>query len=146
MVSVPEAFTGYLTSRDEVQFRVKSRPNEIFHAKVTRLAGALDNRLRAERIEMDVINNDKKLLPGMVAEVSVPLPARDSTFVVPQSAVVNSTERVFVIRVVDHKAQWVDVKKGREENGRAEIYGRLSEGDTIVKVASEERRDGSPIH
>ena len=77
-----------------------------------RLAGALDSRLRAERIEMDVTNNDKKLLPGMVAEVNVPLPARDSTFVLPQSAVVNSTERVFVIRVVDHKAQWVDVKKG----------------------------------
>lgn len=146
VVSVPEAFTGYLTSKDEVKFTVKSRPNEIFQAKVQRLAGALDSRLRAERIEMDVINNDKKLLPGMVAEVNMPLPARDSTFVVPQSAVVNSTERVFVIRVVDHRAQWVDVKKGREENGHTEIYGRLSEGDTIIKVASEERRDGSPIH
>jgi len=146
VVSVPEAYTGYLTSRDEVKFTVKSRPGEIFHAKVTRLAGALDNRLRAERIEMDVINNDKKLLPGMIAEVNVPLPARDSTFVVAQSAVVNSTERVFVIRVVDHKAQWVDVKKGREENGKTEIYGKLSEGDTIIKVASEERRDGSPVN
>jgi len=146
VVSVPEAYTGYLTSRDEVKFTVKSRPGEIFHAKVTRLAGALDNRLRAERIEMDVINNDKKLLPGMIAEVNVPLPARDSTFVVAQSAVVNSTERVFVIRVVDHKAQWVDVKKGREENGKTEIYGKLNEGDTIIKVASEERRDGSPVN
>jgi len=145
VVSVPEAYTGYLTSRDEVKFTVKSRPNEVFQAKVKRLAGALDNRLRAERIEMDVINNDKKLLPGMVAEVNVPLPARDSTFVVPQSAVVSSTERVFVIRVVDHKAQWVDVKKGREENGKTEIYGKLNEGDMIMKVASEERRDGSPI-
>jgi len=47
--------------------------------------------------------------------------------------------------VVDGKAQWVDVKQGRSDKGRTEIYGDLKEGDTIVKIASEERRDGSPI-
>ena len=145
VVSVPEAYTGYLNGQDEVKFTVKALPNEVFHGKIKRLAGALDNRLRAERIEMDVINNDKRLLPGMVAEVNVPLPARDSTFVVPASAVVNSTERVFVIRVANGKAQWVDVKQGRTEKGRMEIYGDLHEGDTILKVASEEHRDGSPV-
>lgn len=145
VVSVPEAYTGYLNDRDEVKFTVKALPNEVFHAKVRRLAGALDNRLRAERIEMDVFNNDKKLLPGMVAEVNVPLPARDSTFIVPSSAVVNSTERVFVIRVADGKAQWVDVKPGRSDKGRMEVYGDLHEGDTIIRIASEERRDGAPV-
>jgi RND family efflux transporter MFP subunit len=145
VISVPEAYTGYLNDREDVKFTVKALPNEVFHGRIKRLAGALDNRLRAERIEMDVDNNDKKLLPGMVAEVNVPLPAHDSTFIVPTSAVVNSTERVFVIRVVDGKAQWVDVKQGRSDKGRTEIYGDLKEGDTIVKIASEERRDGSPI-
>jgi RND family efflux transporter MFP subunit len=145
VISVPEAYTGYLTSENNVKFRVKALPNEQFQAKVKRLAGALDNRLRAERIEMDVYNDNKKLLPGMVAEVDVPLPAKDSTFVVPQSAVVNSTERIFVIKIVDHKAEWVDVKIGRSQDGKTEIYGNLNEGDQVIKVASEERRDGSPV-
>jgi RND family efflux transporter MFP subunit len=145
VVSVPEAYTGYLNDRNEVKFSVKALPNEVFHAKVKRLAGALDNKLRAERIEMDVINDDKRLLPGMVAEVSVPLPARDSTFIVPSTAIVNSTERIFVIRVADGKAQWVDVKPGRSDKGKVEVYGDLRQGDTIIKVASEERRDGSPV-
>jgi membrane fusion protein (multidrug efflux system) len=145
VVSVPEAYTGYLTDQNEVKFTVKARPNEVFHAKVKRLAGALDSRLRAERIEMDVINQDKQLLPGMVAEVNVPLPAKDSTFIVPSTAIVNSTERVFVIRVSDHKAQWVDVKPGRSDKGKVEVFGDLHPGDTIIKVASEERRDGSPV-
>jgi len=94
---------------------------------------------------MDVFNNDKKLLPGMVAEVNVPLPARDSTFIVPSTAIVNSTERVFVIRVAGGKAQWVDVKTGRSDKGKVEVYGDLHEGDPLIKVASEERRDGSPV-
>jgi multidrug efflux pump subunit AcrA (membrane-fusion protein) len=110
---------------------------------VKRLAGALDTRLRAERVEMDVQNESKKLLPGMVAEVNIPLPALDSTFVIPQSAVVNSTQRLFVIRVVNHKIEWVDVKKGREENGKTEIYAPLNEGDQLIKTATEEIREGS---
>ncbi|MDR3714129.1 MAG: efflux RND transporter periplasmic adaptor subunit [Puia sp.] len=145
VVSVPEDFTGYLNNGDEVSFSVKALPNQVFKARVNRLAGALDNHLRAERIEMDVYSNDKKLLPGMVAEVSLPLPAKDSTFVVPQTAVVNSTERVFVIRVTDHKAEWIDVKTGRSQGGKTEIYGSLNAGDVLVKSASEEKRNGSPV-
>jgi RND family efflux transporter MFP subunit len=145
VVSVPEAFTGYLNDRGEVNFSVKALPDQVFKARVKRMAGALDAHLRAERIEMDVYSNDKKLLPGMVAEVNVPLPAQDSTFVVPQTAVVNSTERVFVIRVSNHKAEWVDAKIGRSQGGKTEIYGSLNPGDLLIRSASEERRDGSPV-
>jgi RND family efflux transporter MFP subunit len=146
VVSVPEAFTGYLSDKNEVKFSVKAMPNHSFTAKVRRLAGALDNRLRAERVEMDVYNDDRKLLPGMVAEVNLPMPAKDSTFVVPATAIVNSTERVFVIRVDSvHNAQWVDIKTGRTEGGKTEIYGDLKAGDQLIKIASEERRNGSPV-
>src|SRR5580698_1293214 len=85
-VSIPEVYTGYLTDKDKVAFIVRSLPNQKFYARVRRLAGAVDERLRSERIEMDVPNKDRRLLPGMVAEVIVPLPASDSTFVVPRTA------------------------------------------------------------
>jgi hypothetical protein len=32
---------------------------------------------------MDVINNNKKLLPGMITNISIPLHANDSTLIVP---------------------------------------------------------------
>ncbi len=99
VISVPEAYTGFLNQKNEVSFSVRSQPDREFKAVIKRLSGSIDNRLRSQRVEMDVINNDKKLLPGMVAEVNLPLPSQDSTFVVPKSAVVNSTESVFVIRV-----------------------------------------------
>jgi membrane fusion protein (multidrug efflux system) len=145
VISVPESYTGYLNHKNEVSFTVKSLPNQQFKAQVKRMAGAIDSRLRSERIEMDVVNNDKKLLPGMVAEVNVPLPANDSTFIVPKSAVVNSTESVFVIRVVNNKAEWVDIKTGREDNGIIEIYGNLNPGDQLLKTATDEIRNGSPL-
>ncbi len=145
VILVPEASTGYLKMGREIHFAVRSLPDRSFTAKIKRLAGALDDRLRSERVEMDVQNDDKKLLPGMVAEVNLPLPATDSTFIVPGTAVVSATQRTFVIRVTDHKAEWVDVKKGRDENGQMEIYGDLREGDRLIKVAGEEIRNGSAL-
>lgn len=145
VVSVPEAYTGYLNNKNEVSFTVKALPNQQFKAQVKRMAGAIDSRLRSERIEMDVVNDNKKLLPGMVAEVKLPLPANDSTFIVPKTAVVNSTESVFVIRVVNNKAEWVNVKTGREANGTIEVYGNLNPGDLLMKTATDEIRNGSAV-
>ncbi|HVI44662.1 MAG TPA: efflux RND transporter periplasmic adaptor subunit [Chitinophaga sp.] len=144
VVSVPEAYTGYLNSNSEVDFVVKSLPSQRFKAKVARLAGALDERLRAQSIEMDVINTDKKLLPGMVAEVSFPLKGDSTrTFVVPSKAVLNSTLGVYVIKVIDNKTVWVPVKTGRKADNKTEVFGELSSNDTIIKTASEEIRDGA---
>ncbi|OQP54511.1 efflux transporter periplasmic adaptor subunit [Niastella yeongjuensis] len=146
VIYVPEAYSGYLDQQDKVNFTVNAFPNEKFTAQVKRLAGALDLKLRSQRIEMDVANEKKRLLPGMVSSVSIPLSTKDSSFILPKSAVVSSQERVFVIRVVNGKAEWVDVKKGRENDGKVEVFGELTGGDTIVKTGSEEVRDGSAVN
>jgi membrane fusion protein (multidrug efflux system) len=145
VVSVPEIYTGLLNQQDVVTFTVKALPARKFTAQVKRMAGALDEKLRSERLEMDVFNNDKILLPGMYAEVNIPLPAKDSTFVIPKTALVSSAEKIFVIRVNNQKAEWVDVKKGREANDKVEVYGSLTEGDQLIKTATDEIRNGSEI-
>ncbi|MGZ3752652.1 MAG: efflux RND transporter periplasmic adaptor subunit [Mucilaginibacter sp.] len=145
VISVPELYTGGLSNKSEVSFSVKALPNQKFKAKVMRLAGALDEKLRSERLEMDVYNKDKKLLPGMYADVDVPVPARDSTFIVAKTAVVTSTEKVFVVRVTNHRAEWVNVKKGFQSGDKMEVYGDLKPGDKLVKTATDEIRDGSKV-
>jgi RND family efflux transporter MFP subunit len=145
VISVPEAYTSYLANNSDVSFHVRAFTGRSFTAKVNRLSGALDSRLRSQRIEMDVINNDKKLLPGMIAEVNIPMNSADSAFIVPKTAVVNSTVNVFVVKVNNGKAERIQVQTGREADGKVEIYGNLNEGDTIVTVANEELRDGAEL-
>lgn len=145
VVSVPENYTGGLNNKGKVTFTVQALPNQQFTAQVNRLAGALDEKLRSERLEMDVFNKDKKLLPHMYAEVNVPLPSRDSAFIVPKTAVVTSTEKVFVVRITNHHAQWIEVKKGLQAKDMMEVYGDLKKGDKVVKQATDEIRDGSPV-
>ena len=146
VISIPEAYTGYVDLNDPVTFSVKAFPDKKFTGQVKRQSGALDKRLRSERVEVDVINSDKKLLPGMVAEVTFPLPTKNNTFIAPKSAILNSTTGVYVIRVTNHKAEWVSVKRGLDANEKVEVFGPLTEGDSLVTTASEEIRDGSPVN
>lgn len=143
VISVPEAYTSYVNNQSTVGFTVHSLANQQFKANVSRLAGALDTRLRSQRTEMDVDNLDKKLLPGMVAEVSIPLTNNANAFVIPASAVLNSTQGVFVIRVEDKKTVWVPIKTGRIDDDKAEVFGDIKEGDILVTKASEEVRNGN---
>jgi len=145
VVSIPESYTSELSNKDFVNFNVRSLPGQVFKAQVKRLAGALDEKLRSERLEMDVFNKDRKLLPHMYADVNVPVPSNDSTFIVPKSAVVSSTEKVFVIRVTNHHAEWVLVQKGLQSGDSMEVFGKLKPGDQVVKNATDEIRDGSEV-
>ena len=145
VISVPEAYTSYLSNNSEVGFTVRAYTGKTFTAHVNRLSGVMDTRLRSQRIEMDVANDDKKLMPGMIAEVKIPMNTADSAFIVPKAAVVNSTVKVFVIRVVNGRGERVFVQTGREADGKIEVYGNLNVGDTIVSVASEEIRDGAEL-
>lgn len=144
-VYVPEQYSGYLKNGSALQFSVKSLPGQTFSATIARMSGALDSKLRSERVEMDVINAGNKLLPGMVAEVQLPLTAKDSTYVVPKTAVVTSSEGTFVIVVADHKTSRLPVQKGRVLEDRVEVFGAISDSTQLVKLATEEIPDGTSV-
>lgn len=144
-IAVPEVYTEEAHQAEDVQFTVKSLPGDTFTAKVSRVAGSLDVKLRSETLEMDVANKNARLLPGMYAEVQMPLPGKKDVYVVPKSAVVSTSEKVFVIKSVMNKAVWTPVKCGNESNGKIEVFGDLSDDDQLVQNGSDEIKDGTPL-
>lgn len=142
-VAVPEQYTDGVHHAGELKFTVKALPGDTFSAKVSRIAGSLDTRLRSELLETDIINKEKKLLPGMYAEVYVPIPGKAAVFTVPKGALVSNSERVFVIRITNNKAVWVPVQRGNESDGKIEVFGDLSENDQLVANASDEIKEGT---
>jgi len=145
VVDVPEAATGYFTDKDTVHFTVKTLPARQFTATVNRVAGSMDNELRSEQMEMDIPNKDKALIPGMFAQVTLQLSNPQKTFLVPQSAVTGNSQRIFVIRVDQHKARWVDIKKGRSSADSVEVYGNFKPGDVLLQNATDEIKEGTVL-
>lgn len=144
-LSIPEANTPYLKQGDTIRFHVRSQPQTKYMALVTRKSGSLDVKFRAEKIEADFVNMNNVLKPFMVAETVIPLQNTESTFFVPKMAVVDSGMGVYVIRVENGKTKNVPVSKGRMMPDKVEVFGELSEGDVILKMATEEMQEGTAI-
>jgi len=145
VVDVPEAATAYFRDKDTIHFTVQTLPGRVFTARVTRMAGALDLQTRTEELQMDVVNDNGLLLPGMFAQVNLDLTNSDEVFIVPVSAVTENSKNIFVIRVAGGKAQWVNVQKGREADGKVEIFGDLQIGDQLVATATDELQSGTLV-
>ncbi len=147
VILVPEAYKSYIKLNDMVKFSVKAYPDQQFSAKIARRSGVMDNQLRSEHIELDVLNPDLKLSPGMVAEANIALNTGNNSFIVPKSAVLNSAEGIFMIQDTNGKALKFPVRKGRETDSLTEVFGQnLTAGSVFVKKATEEMHNGVIIH
>jgi membrane fusion protein, multidrug efflux system len=145
VVYVPEANLPYLNDKNAVTFKVRSIPEKQFTGQIARRSAALDARLRSERIEIDIPNNSQELIPGMVAEVDIPLASEGSRLVVPMSAVLESDEGIFVIKAEENKAKRIAVKKGLKREDKVEVFGDLQAGDVLVTKANAQLSNGTPI-
>jgi RND family efflux transporter MFP subunit len=145
VVPVPEEDVGGVAAGASVPFRVPAYPERKFSGTVARIAHVLDPKTRTMPVELDVSNPDGSLAPGMYPTVTWPVRHSRPALFVPKTSVVTTTERTFVIRSAGGRAEWVDVKKGAADGDLIEVIGNLHAGDTVVRRATDELRDGSPI-
>jgi len=145
VVAVPEEYVGGIVRGARVEFRVPAWPDRVFAGAVARSAHALDAKTRTLPVELDVSNPDGALAPGMYPSVKWPVRRSRPALYVPRTAVVSTTERTFVVRANNGKAEWVNVVKGAAEGELIEVSGALQAGDHVVKRATDEMREGSAL-
>ena len=144
-VAVPEQDIGGIVAGAKVDFKVPAFPERTYSGTVARVAHALDMKTRTMPVELDVLNRDGSLSPGMYPSVKWPVHRTRPSLLVPKTSVVTTAERTFVIRDRNGKAEWVDVKKGAADGDNIEVIGNLQPGDMVVRRATDELRDGAPL-
>jgi membrane fusion protein, multidrug efflux system len=145
VVAVPEAEYAGVVSGAQVTFTVPAYKTQKFTGTVARLSRSVDPKTRSMLVELDVNNESRALAPGMYPEVSWPVRRPTESLLVPPTSIVTTTERTFVIRVTNGRAEWVDVKRGVNAGDLVEVTGTLKSDDTIVRRGSDEIRAGTPI-
>jgi membrane fusion protein (multidrug efflux system) len=146
VVPVPEAEVGGIIKGARVMFSVPAYPSEMFAGTVSRVARSIDAKTRTMPVELDVVNTGARLAAGMYPAVRWPIRTKQSILLVPNSSVVSTSERMFVIRVRDGSAEWVDVKKGSAKGDLVEVIGSLHQGDTVLLRGTDEIREGSHLN
>ena len=144
-IAVPEDQTSAVKAGDVLDFTVPAWPLRKFKALVARVAHAVDVKTRTMPIECDVDNADGALSSGMYATVAWHQRRSAPTLFVPDSAIVQGTDKTFVVRIRDGKADPVTVRRGVSMTGLVEVFGDLHAGDVVAKRGSEELKPGTPV-
>jgi membrane fusion protein (multidrug efflux system) len=143
-VYIPEDYVDKVDLNQPVTFTFNAMPGQEQTAKISRSANALGS-MRSEAIEIDVANRIGQLKPGMYAEVKIPMLSGAKSLLVPNAAIIRSTEREYVISLQDGKANLVNIKEGLAGHDSTEVFGNLKVDEHILLHASDEIRQGDDI-
>ena len=145
-VNVPQSETASVRLGQQATLAVADLPGLKFPGTVTRTSNALDPATRTLLIEIQLVNPDSRLLPGMYAQVDLSversqpsLTVKGDTLVVradgPQVAVVDAGGKVHYARI----------QLGRDYGDHLEVLSGLEEGQQVVVNPSDAVREGAKV-
>lgn len=145
IVPVPETAIAGLRQGSYMTFTVPAFVGQRFSGKVARISHMLERRSRTMTVELDVQNQDKRLQPGMYAEVDWEMERPYKTLFVPASAVLSANDKTSVLRVKDKKIEHVPILRGQSMGNLVEVVGELKEGDELLFRPAEELKEGTIV-
>jgi RND family efflux transporter MFP subunit len=132
VIPVPESSVRYIRVGDPVEVRVPAL-NRSFPGKVARFSLDVQEGTRTMHTEVDVPNPGRLLMPGMYAETTLTLEARDNVLAVPLEAVTREGNQttVYVVSPAG-KVELRVVTVGLETATDAEVVSGLAEGESVI--------------
>lgn len=131
--SVPEIAIPLMKQGATVDLSVAPYPGERFTGEVFFVAPTLDPATRRMVLKAWIPNPDRKLRPGLFANIQIDVGERENAIVVPEEAIAYDAGGSFVWRLgADQLAERVAVELGQRRAGRVEVTRGLSPGETVV--------------
>ena len=143
---ITERDYGYIERGQQVDVLVDAFQNRRFSGTVARIAPMMQEASRMAEMEVEIDNKSHMLKPGMFARIEVITAEKDSTQLVPSSAVVERGEETVTFVVPDGEkiARCIQVTIGIVTPDFTEIIEPLLEG-RVVTLGQHLLEDGSPI-
>lgn len=144
--AVPEIGVPFVRTGMPVTITVKPYPDVRFAGEVFFVSPTLEEATRRLMLKAWVPNPDRRLQPGLFANLEVQLARRENALVVPESALVVDQAGTFVWRISpDGKAVRAPVETGLRKASRVEISRGLSPGDRLVSAGTQKVTEGGAV-
>jgi len=133
LFTLPESAVGLVHEGAAVQLRVAPYPGELFSGEIYFVSPSVEAQGRRFLVKAWIPNLDRRLRPGLFAQIEAEVERRDDALLVPESALVYGLEGTTVWRIdADDRAHAVPVELGIRQSNRVEIQSGLDPGDRIV--------------
>lgn len=146
--NVPERFMGDLKLGQHLDLIVAAFRGEKFRGEVYFIAPQLDPNTRTALVKAKVPNQEQKLRPGMFANLDLTVTTRESSVVIPESAIVRimQEDRATVYTVTETDTVAVTpVKLGIRLPGQVEVVEGLRGGERVVVEGVQKVGPGSKV-
>ncbi len=141
---VSASFVAKVKVGDEVEVRVPSLSRTL-PGKVARITREVEANTRTMETQVDLVNVDGSLYPGMYGSVAMKLDRKQQVLVVPITALARGKQvTVFLIKsdnVIEERA----VKLGLEAPDSVEVVAGLAEGDSVLVGSRSQVKPGQKV-
>jgi RND family efflux transporter MFP subunit len=144
-VPVPEVYANSVHNGDHIVVTSDAAPNEKFTGTIVRNSDAIDISSRTLNVEVDVLNQDRKLLPGQYAFVHLPIPPSNTSMTLPSNVLLFRAEGLRVGVVQDGRVQLVPVEVGHDYGAKIEITAGLTPQDQVILNPSDSLAQGERV-
>ncbi len=130
----------------EAMITTDAFPERIFKGRLVRIAPLLKEKSRQARVEIEILNEDLLLKPGMFVKALLEFDRREDATVIPVASIVkrNDEQGVFVADTDKKTARFVPVRTGIISGAIAEVLDPELEG-WVVTLGHHLLEDGADI-
>ena len=154
--NLPQSNAEQIQVGQEIVVTTDAFKDASFAGKVTAVSPKVDTNTRNIQIEAQLANPDKKILPGMFANVNIKLGDEVKMLTLPQTAVTYNPygSTVFIAKPTGKKdkqgkpaleAQQVFVTTGPTRGDQVAILKGVEEGATVVTSGQLKLKNGTPL-
>jgi RND family efflux transporter MFP subunit len=145
-VNVPEEYSQAIKPGEtEADITLAEFPGKRFPGKLARTSDAINATTRTLLTEVDLDNPGGTLFSGSYAEVHFKIPAQNSAFLLPVSALIFRGEKLQVGVVKNGQAVVTDVTPGHDFGDQIEIVAGLSPNDPVIVNPSDSLISGQNV-
>jgi membrane fusion protein (multidrug efflux system) len=154
--NLPQSNAEQIQVGQEIVVTTDAFKDASFTGKITAVSPKVDTNTRNIQIEAQLANPDKKILPGMFANVNIKLGEEVKMLTLPQTAVTYNPygSTVFIAKPTGKKdkqgkpmleAQQVFVTTGPTRGDQVAILKGVEEGATVVTSGQLKLKNGTPL-
>ncbi len=123
MLPVPESDAVSIKKGMDTEITFPELSGKVYHAKVSRTSGVLDQNSKTMQVEIDIPNQDGKIISGMYAKALLQVGSRKNILSLPVQTKIRYQNETYVLQVDQNTVKRIPVKIGLSD---AEYYEVLN--------------------